>query len=107
MNPRRTMIQVASILLLSAGLAAAQSQETPPSAQPPATPDQQGAVEPSAPTSAPPPDQRRGATGALVVTGAPIRRKDLTPPAPVTVVTRGQFETSGRMNHRDSLPTHP
>src|SRR2546421_210564 len=107
MNPRRTTIQVASILLLSAGLAAAQSQETPPSAQPPATPDQPGAVEPAAPTSAPPTDQRRGVTEELVVTGSRIRRKDLTTPAPVTVVTREQFETSGRMTIGDYLQTMP
>src|SRR5207302_525394 len=80
MNPRRTTIQVASILLLSAGLAAAQSQETPPptepapSAQAPATPDQQPAVEPSAPTSAPPPADRRGVTEELIVTGARVQR---------------------------------
>src|SRR5256886_16818412 len=107
MNPRRTTIQVASILLLSAGLAAAQSQETPPSAQPPATPDQQGAVEPSAPTSAPPPDQRRGGTEGVVLTGSRITRQDLTTPAPVTVVTREQFETSGRMTIGDYLQTMP
>src|SRR2546422_9723625 len=108
MNPRRTTLQVASILFLSAGLAAAQSQETPPpSAPPPATPDQQGAVEPAAPTSAPPPDQRRGVTEELVVTGSRIRRKDLTTPAPVTVVTREQFESSGRMTIGDYLQTMP
>src|SRR5256886_12233837 len=113
MNPRRTTIQVASILLLSAGLAAAQSQETPPptepapSAQAPATPDQQPAVEPSAPTSAPPPADRRGVTEELIVTGSRIRRKDLTTPAPVTVVTREQFESSGRMTIGDYLQTMP
>src|SRR3989449_4298008 len=113
MNPRRTTIQVASILLLSAGLAAAQLQETPapaesapPSAQPPATPDQ-GAAEPAVPTSAPAPEQRRGVTEELVVTGARIRRKDLTTPAPVTIVTREQFESSGRMTIRDYLQTMP
>src|SRR5207302_1288205 len=93
MNPRRTTIQVASILLLSAGLAAAQSQETPPptepapSAQAPATPDQQPAVEPSAPTSAPPPADRRGVTEELIVTGSRIRRKDLATPDLNTIPT--------------------
>jgi len=113
MNPRRTTIQVASILLLSAGLAAAQSQETPPptesappSAQPPTTPDQ-GAAEPAVPTSAPAPEQRRGVTEELVVTGSRIRRKDLTTPAPVTIVTREQFESSGRMTIGDYLQTMP
>ncbi|TMA83922.1 MAG: TonB-dependent receptor [Deltaproteobacteria bacterium] len=114
MNPRRTTIQVASILLLSAGLAAAQSQETPPptesappSALPPTTADQQGAAEPAVPTSAPPPADRRGVTEELVVTGSRIRRKDLTTPAPVTIVTREQFESSGRMTIGDYLQTMP
>src|SRR5437660_199256 len=108
MNPRRTTLQVASILLLSAGLAAAQSQETPPpSAQPPATPDQQGALEPAAPTSAPPSDQRRAVTEEMVVTGSRIRRKDLTTPAPVTVITREQLEASGRVTIGDFLQTLP
>src|SRR5207253_9721711 len=85
MNPRRTTIQVASILLLSAGLAAAQSQEkppptesAPPSALPPTTADLQGAAEPAVPTSAPPPADRRGVTEELVVTGFSMRPKELT-----------------------------
>src|SRR5207245_7019658 len=78
-----------------------------PPTQRPATPEQQGAVGPSAPTSAPPPDQRRGVTAALAGPGSRIRRKDLTTPAPVTVVTREQFETSGRMTIGDYLQTMP
>ncbi len=59
------------------------------------------------PTSAPPADQRRSVTEEVVVTGSRIRRKDLTTPAPVTVVTREQFETSGRMTIGDYLQTMP
>jgi outer membrane receptor protein involved in Fe transport len=99
MKSRRTTIQVASILLLSAGLAAAQSQETPPT-----TADQQAGVEPAVPTSAP---ERHSLTEEVVVTGSRIRRKDLTTPAPVTVVTREQFESSGRMTIGDFLQTMP
>jgi len=43
----------------------------------------------------------------IVVTGSRIRRKDLTTPAPVTVVTRQQFEQSGKMTIGDFLQTMP
>src|SRR5207248_5614151 len=104
MNPHRTTIQVASILLFSAGVAVAQAPGTP--APPPA--DQPAATEPTVPTSAPPTTERRQTvTEELVVTGSRIRRKDLTTPAPVTVVTREQFESSGRMTIGDYLQTMP
>src|SRR5882724_10535714 len=103
MKTRRTTIQVASILFLSAGIAAAQSQETPP----PTTADQQAGAEPAVPTSAPPGEERRSLTEEVVVTGSRIRRKDLTTPAPVTVVTREQFQASGRMTIGDFLQTMP
>ena len=44
---------------------------------------------------------------AIVVTGSRVRRKDLTTPAPVTVVTREQFESSGKMTIGDFLQTMP
>src|SRR6266404_3081078 len=102
MNFWRTTLQVASVLLLSAGMAAAQTPTTP--SQTP--PDQPAATEPSTPTSAPPAD-RRSLTEEVIVTGSRIRRKDLTTPAPVTVVTREQFENSGRMTIGDFLQTMP
>src|SRR5258708_20328394 len=43
----------------------------------------------------------------IVVTGPRIRRKDLTTPAPVTVVSRQQFEASGKMTIGDFLQTLP
>src|SRR5882724_3249685 len=100
MKTRRTTIQVASILFLSAGLAAAQSQETPP----PTTADQQAAAEPAVPTSAP---ERHTVTEEVVVTGSRIRRKDLTTPAPVTVITRQEFQQSGKLTIGEFLQTLP
>ena len=94
--------------------ASAGAQQTPNSSQP-----QEQAPEPAVPTSAPPPAEevkeiptdasgrRREAGEELVVTGSRIRRKDLTTPAPVTVVTREQFEQSGRMTIGDFLQTLP
>jgi outer membrane receptor protein involved in Fe transport len=46
-------------------------------------------------------------TEEVVVTGSRLRRKDLTTPAPVTVVTRQQFEASGKMTIGDFLQTMP
>jgi outer membrane receptor protein involved in Fe transport len=43
----------------------------------------------------------------VVVTGSRIRRKDLTTPAPVTVVNREQMATSGKMSLGDFLQTMP
>src|SRR2546422_8767279 len=69
MNPSRTRIQVASILLFSAGVAVAQAPGTTSPA--PATPDQPAAVEPAVPTSAPPTADRRGGTGEGLVARSP------------------------------------
>lgn len=82
-------------------------QSTAPSTAPSPT----AAVEPPVPSSAPPsPSEvaaRRAAGEEMVVTGSRIRRKDLTTPAPVTVVTRQQFEESGKMTIGDFLQTMP
>ena len=101
----------ALLLVLTAGRAGAQQPGPAPSDNP----------QPAVPTSAPPPadqvkpedvaappsDQRKQAQEEIVVTGSRIRRKDLTTPAPVTVVTRQQFETSGKMTIGDFLQTMP
>ncbi len=50
---------------------------------------------------------RKGVTEEMVVTGSRIRRKDLTTPAPVTVITREQFEASGKTTIGDFLQTLP
>src|SRR5207248_8921515 len=60
------------------------------------------------PTSAPPTTERRQTvTEEIVVTGSRIRRKDLTTPAPVAVLTREQFEASGKATIGDFLQTMP
>ena len=101
----------------------AQAQQDPaPAATPPATtttpptPSTPGtataqppAADAATPTSAPPAatEARKNVQEEMVVTGSRIRRKDLTTPAPVTVVTRQQFETSGKMTIGDFLQTMP
>jgi outer membrane receptor protein involved in Fe transport len=107
----RMTTQVALSLVVSAGLTAAQAQQAPPvestpSPVQPTTPDQPSAEQPPVPTSAPP-SGRREAAEEVLVTGSRIRRKDLTTPAPVTVVTREQLESSGRVTIGDFLQLMP
>ncbi len=48
-----------------------------------------------------------GRTEEIVVTGTRIPRKDLTTPAPVTVIGRSQFEDSGKVSIGDFLQSLP
>ena len=102
------MTKSAVLALLFATAAAAQQAAPEPTTPPAEAP---AATQPSTPTEAPPPATTaipaRSATEEIVVTGSRIRRKDLTTPAPVTVVTREQFETSGKATIGDYLQTMP
>jgi len=80
----------------------ASAQQTPPAQAAQAPPAETSTL----PTGAPPPNTQN-LTEEVVVTGSRIRRKDLTTPAPVTVVTREQFESSGRITIGDYLQTMP
>jgi outer membrane receptor protein involved in Fe transport len=99
-------IAVTSLLFLpwlAAGRAQAQQPATtaepaPATAQPEATPT------PPTPAEA---EQRKAAREEITVTGSRVRRKDLTTPAPVTVLTRAQFEESGKLTLGDFLQTLP
>jgi len=50
---------------------------------------------------------RRTASEEIVITGTRIKRKDLTTPAPITVISRSQMEASGRVSVGDFLQTLP
>src|SRR5260370_5402128 len=100
MSMRRNAVSVAALLVSQiylTGLAAA--QQTPPAeatqpAATPAVPETTAAPEvtPDA-TGAP---RRRAGGEDIVVTGSRIRRKDLTTPAPATVINRQQQTPSGK-----------
>src|SRR5438552_9483918 len=107
MNPKRTTVQVASILLLSAGVAAAQSQETPPSTEAPPAPGAVPQEPPPASTAIGPTAEGKPMEEQIVVTGSRARRKDLTTPAPVTVLTRAQWQESGKLTIGDFLQSMP
>jgi iron complex outermembrane receptor protein len=124
MTPRRTL--ALCIALFWSGRAAAQDPppdpappppaEAPPAEAPPAEPA------PGEPAPAPPgpppleveedvvtPAAAPPDTGIdeITVTGSLIRRKDLTTPAPVTIMTRAQFEQSGKLTIADFLQSMP
>ena len=97
--------------LLSAGGAGAQDPAQPAPGSPAASTPQPDPVPIAAPTpvadDSPEAAARRSAEEQITVTGSRIRRKDLTTAAPVTVVTRQQFETSGKATIGDFLQTMP
>ncbi len=101
MKGRKRNFRLVFMLLFSAGLAGAQTPPPPPT-EPPgtfATPEQPPDAEPTSGT-------KRGEE-EIVVTGSRVRRKDLTTPAPVTVLTREQFEESGKVTLGGFLQSLP
>jgi outer membrane receptor protein involved in Fe transport len=60
-----------------------------------------------APPPAEAPRRPRTSEEEIVVTGSRIRRKDLTTPAPVTVITREQVMASGKVSIGDFLQSLP
>lgn len=78
----------------AAGLAAAQA---PPPGETPAPADRAEPAEPARPAF----------EEEILVTGSRIRRKDLTTPAPVTVISRDDIARSGRVSVGEFLQTLP
>src|SRR6202158_2198948 len=110
MLSRRKALSLATLLppqLYFAGIGSAQQPTTP--AEPPpaeaATPATEAAT-PSTDEGAP----RRGRKAGeeeIIVTGSRIRRKDLTTPAPITVINREAIQASGRVTIGDFLQSLP
>jgi iron complex outermembrane recepter protein len=78
-----------------------QQQAAPPTTEPAAT-----AATPAPPAETGAPALRAGEE-EILVTGSRVRRKDLTTPAPVTVLTRQQLEESGRVSIGEFLQLMP
>ena len=99
-----------SLQLWVAQMAAAQGTP-PPAGQPAGTPTEQPAAdaaqaaEPGEP--APSTGKRRTGEEEIVVTGSRIRRKDLTTPAPITVINKEQVQASGKVSIGDFLQMLP
>ena len=100
MNSRRMTCRAAFILLLSAGLASAQTTQTEEQPPPGAIPQEPPPSGELAPGTKPMEEQ-------ITVTGSRVRRKDLTTPAPVTVLTRQQWQESGKLTIGDFLQSLP
>src|SRR5262249_44306415 len=101
MKSRQKTLKVASTLLLSVGFAAAQTPQTTP------TPETQAPETGGIPVAGPAEPARRAAEEEILVTGSRLKRKDLTTPAPVTVLTRQQWQESGRVTIGDFLQLLP
>src|SRR5512138_2979352 len=122
---RRRVLGLAATLfaqLWITGLATAQEAtqpppEAPPAAQPTPPPDQPATPPPATPPAAAPatpadqgiaaPPGRQAREEEIVVTGSRIRRKDLTTPAPVTVISREAITSSGKVSVGDFLQALP
>jgi len=89
------------VLVYAEGTAAAQETSGPPA---PAAATDPAAEEVVAPPRA---TAKKSAEEEIVVTGSRIRRKDLTTPAPVTVISREQVVASGKVSIGDFLQSLP
>ena len=109
---RRKVLRLATALgFVISSVAVAQDATTPPpAAPPPAAPPAaapQSAVVGDQPAAPPAPKGDGERTEEIVVTGTRIKRKDLTTPAPVTVINRDQIAASGKVSIGDFLQTLP
>lgn len=114
---RRKVLSLAATALgfVISSVAVAQDATTPPPAAPPATtpppaapPPADSAVVGEAPVAAPATGKAaEERTEEIVVTGTRIRRKDLTTPAPVSVVNRDALTNSGKVSLGDFLQSLP
>ena len=106
---RLTLALLASLAISTAATA----QQTPPADnnQPQAAPQAQpDAAAPATPAAAAPEanaEPRKKAEEEIVVTGSRVRRKDLTTPAPVTVISKEQITSSGIAAIGDFLQQMP
>jgi len=101
MSPRRALARLAlAIPLCLAGAAVAQQGE--PSPTPP--PGEGSVNAAAAPDEA---GQKKSVVEEITVTGSRVRRKDLTTPAPVTVISREQIVTSGKATIAEFLQSLP
>src|SRR6266566_5478407 len=115
MHSKHRAIRLALIASLAAsGMAAAQTTTTDQPATnqpaPASSPSDQNvpAETPATGTAGgPSAGKKKEASEEIVVTGSRIRRKDLTTPAPVTVISREQVTASGKVSIGDFLQSLP
>jgi outer membrane receptor protein involved in Fe transport len=109
MQLRFTALKWATLASVAvSGIAVAQEQTPPATQGSPATPGDTAVPDAAAPGDATAaPSERKQAQEEIVVTGSRVRRKDLTTPAPVTVISRQQIQSSAVANIGDFLQQLP
>ncbi len=110
MLSKRKALSMATLLLPQFYLAGAVNAQ--PSTAGGTPPDQPAAAEAAQPAAeaAEPGAPRRGKRAGeeeIIVTGSRVRRKDLTTPAPITVINKEQVTASGKVSIGDFLQTIP
>src|SRR5499427_3876134 len=109
MFSKRKALSMATLLLPQFYLAGAVNAQ--PSTPPPDQPAQPAAeaAQPAAEAAEPSAPRRGKMAGEeeIVVTGSRVRRRDLTTPAPITVINKEQVEASGKVSIGDFLQTLP
>src|SRR5262252_9185382 len=109
MFSKRKALSMATLLLPQFYVAGAVNAQpsTPPPDQPaqPAAEAAQPAAEAAEPTA--PGMGKRAGEEEIVVTGSRVRRKDLTTPAPITVINKEQVQASGKVSIGDFLQSLP
>lgn len=92
MLSRRNVLSLAAVLASQLCIPGAAAAQTPPADQPAAPAAEEG---------------KKSVVEEIVVTGSRIRRKDLSTPAPVTVLSREQLVASGKVSIGDFLQSLP
>src|SRR6516162_7531672 len=107
MLSKRKALSMATLLLPQFYLAGAvNAQPSTPAGTPPDQPAAAEAAQPAAEPTEPKKGKRAGEE-EIVVTGSRVRRKDLTTPAPITVINKEQVEASGKVSIGDFLQSLP
>jgi iron complex outermembrane receptor protein len=101
MQRKYKVLRLVALALVASGAAMAQAQ--PPPTPPPDQTPPAGTADTTT-TAAP---SRRAGEEEIVVTGSRVRRKDLTTPAPVTVISREQLSASGVSTIGEFLQQQP
>jgi outer membrane cobalamin receptor len=110
MLSKRKALSMATLLLPQLYSAVAVSaQPSTAGGTPPDQPAAADAAQPAAEAaeSTAPGRGKRAGEEEIVVTGSRVRRKDLTTPAPITVINKEQVQASGKVSIGDFLQTLP
>ncbi len=108
MLSKRKALSMATLLLPQFYLAGAvNAQPSTPGSTPPDQPAAAEAAQPAAEATEPARKGKRAGEEEIIVTGSRVRRKDLTTPAPITVINKEQVEASGKVSIGDFLQTLP